>query len=126
MVIFFQLARKTCLVDRFFLLDITLSHDQLEYLPSDELETLCTIVTAIDDDLLEDTETFCLTLNSVDPNIIIDSNSAVTCVLIDNINGKWKGKKVTITNYSTLPLVIQLLRLGSASQLMLQMRPLDQ
>ena len=49
---------------------------------------MCTDVTAIDDDLLEDIETYCLTLNSVDPNVIIDSDLAVTCVIIDNINSK--------------------------------------
>ena len=64
--------------------------DQLEYSPSGELQTVCTNVTAIDDDLLEDIETYCLTLNSVDPNVIIDSDSAVTCVIIDNINSKWQ------------------------------------
>ena len=62
----------------------------MEYSPSGELQTVCTDVTAIDDDLLEDIETYCLTLNSVDPNVIIDSDSAVTCVIIDNVNSKWQ------------------------------------
>ena len=48
----------------------------------------CASVTIRDDDLFEGEETYCLTLNSVDPNVIIDSDSAVTCVIIDNINSK--------------------------------------
>ena len=70
--------------------DVILVSGQLEFPPSDELQTVCTDVIAIDDDLLEDTETYCFTLNSFDPNILVDSGSAVTCVFINNINSKWQ------------------------------------
>ena len=60
----------------------------LEFASSGEFQTMCVDVTVVDDNVLEDDENVCLTLSSLDPEIVVDGDAAITCVLITNINSK--------------------------------------
>ena len=60
----------------------------LEFASSGEFQTMCVDVTVVDDNVLEDDESVCLTLSSLDPEIVVDGDAAITCVLITNINSK--------------------------------------
>lgn len=62
--------------------------DILEFASSGEFQTMCVDVTVVDDNVLEDDENVCLTLSSLDPEIVVDGDAAITCVLITNINSK--------------------------------------
>ena len=60
----------------------------LEFASSGEFQTMCVDVTVVDDNVLEDDESVCLTLSSLDPEIVVDGDTAITCVLITDINSK--------------------------------------
>ena len=68
--------------------DISLSADRIDFPPSGELQTVCVVLTAIDDSLLEEEETLCLSLAQRDPFVVIDSGSATTCVRINDTSCK--------------------------------------
>lgn len=68
--------------------DFTIGNLQLTFPASGGSQTLCTSVSIINDDRLEDEEQFCLTLNSPDLGVVPGTN-AVTCIVVEDISSKY-------------------------------------
>ena len=71
----------------------------LDFFPSGVTNTACVDVTVINDGFLEEQETLCLTLTSTDPAIIVDRTSAITCIIIDNINCKFYSALLYVVTF---------------------------
>lgn len=67
--------------------DINIDNLQLTFPASGQSQILCSSVSIINDDRLEDEEVFCLTLNSPDLGVVAGTN-AITCIVVEDISSK--------------------------------------
>lgn len=77
-----------------YLGDFTIGNLQLTFPASGGSQTLCSSVSIINDDRLEDEELFCLTLNTPDLGVVAGTN-AVTCIVVEDISSKYISNQLS-------------------------------